>query len=194
MKVLIGCEFSGIVRDAFISRGHDAVSCDIEPSERPGPHIKDNLLNHLEGWDLIIAHPPCTYLANSGAKHLYLGMKKQNGRDPDRWERMAEAVKFFRAILNAPVASICVENPIMVGHAQRLIGKRHSQVIQPWLFGHGEIKATCFWLRGLDKLVPTHIVEGRNARVHKASPGPNRWKERSRTLAGIAIAMAEQWG
>lgn len=163
MRVLVACEFSGIVRDAFIARGHDAVSVDLLPSERPGPHIIGDALEAAYGsqFSLLIAHPPCTYLANSGVRWLYGG----RGNVPD---------------------------PVRCG--QRIVGREADQIIQPWQFGHGEIKATCLWLRGLPPLVPTEIVDGRVPRVHFASPGPERWRERSRTLPGIAAAMADQWG
>ena len=192
MKILIACEFSGAVRDAFLARGHDAISCDILPTASLGPHIQDDVRNHLEkGWDLIVAHPPCTFLANSGVRWLYggKGMKK----DIDRWHSMEEGAQFFLAMLNAPAPRVAVENPVMHGHAKKIVGFEQTQTIQPWQFGHGETKATCLWLRGLPKLTPTNIVDGRTPRVHFASPSPERWKERSATLLGIAAAMADQW-
>jgi hypothetical protein len=190
VRVLVACEFSGIVRDAFIARGHDAVSCDLLPTERPGPHIQDDVQVWLdEGWDLLIAHPPCTYLANSGVRWLYGG--RGTTRDLGRWELMEEAADFFRLFLDAPVPRIAVENPVMHGHA----GIRPAdQYVQPWQFGTPETKATGLWLRNLPPLVPTNIVDGRTPRVHYASPGPDRWKERSRTDPNIAAAMAKQWG
>ena len=199
-RVLVACEFSGIVRDAFIADGHWAMSCDLLPSERPGPHwqgdvlalLADERANDRFGFDLLIAHPPCTYLANSGARWLYGG--KGSTPDPHRWSAMSEAAGFFRALLDAPIARVAVENPVMHGHGRRLIGSRPSQVVQPFWFGHGETKATALWLRNLPPLSPTAMVEGRSPRVHHASPGPNRWKERSRTLTGIAAAMSSQWG
>lgn len=196
-RVLVACEFSGIVRQAFSDRGWDAWSCDLLPSEIPGKHICGDAIETLtrNRWDLLIAHPPCTYLCNSGAKHLYHGMKKENGENPARWKEMRKAANFFRAFLyNTRIPHIAVENPIMLGYAQKLIGAKPSQTIQPWMFGHGEIKATCLWLKNLPPLEPTKIVHGRIARVHRMSPGPDRWKERSRTLPGIAEAMARQWG
>jgi hypothetical protein len=181
MRVLVAYEFSGIVRDAFLARGHDAMSCDLLPTEKPGPHIEGDVLSHLaDGWDLMIAHPPCTYLAVSGARWF-----------KDRQQEQREALLFVRQLLKAPILRIALENPISV-ISSRI--RRPDQIIQPWQFGHGETKATCLWLKGLPKLVPTNIVSGRTARVHRASPGPDRWKERSRTLTGIAAAMAEQWG
>jgi hypothetical protein len=195
MRVLVACEFSGVVRDAFRARGHDAVSCDLLPSERRGPHIVGDVRAILhDGWDLLIAHPPCTFLANSGAKHLYLGCRRENGAACDRWANLGHAAAFFLAMLRAPIPRIAVENPIMLGHVRRLFDlPAPSQTIQPWAFGHPETKATRLWLRGLPRLVPTRIVEGRDARVHREPPGPERWRNRSRTYLGIAAAMAEQW-
>jgi site-specific DNA-cytosine methylase len=181
MKVLIACEYSGTVRDAFIARGHDAVSCDLLPSERPGPHYDCDVRQVLElGWDLMIAHPPCTHLAVSGARWW-----------KDKQQEQAEALDFVRWLMNAPIPRICIENPVSkISSAIR----KPDQIIQPWQFGHGETKATCLWLKGLPLLKPTNVVEGREARIHRMPPGPNRWKERSRTFQGIADAMAEQWG
>lgn len=198
MKVLIACEFSGVVREAFKARGHDAWSCDIIDAEDGSPyHIKfDAALSFVSHgfWDLMIAHPPCTFLTNSGVRWLYKEGRQENGRDELRWRDMAKAALFFRRMLEAPIARICVENPIMHGYARELVEADPAQIIQPWQFGHGETKATGLWLKNLPKLEPTNIVEGRQPRVHHASPGPDRWKERSRTLTGIAAAMAEQWG
>ena len=194
MRVLVACEFSGIVRDAFIAAGHDAVSCDLLPTERPGPHIQGDVIALLdnESFDLIIAHPPCTYLANSGVRWLYGG--KGTVRDPERWLNTYEAARFFRTLLYADCDRVAVENPIMHRYGREIIGRGPNQIIQPWMFGHPETKATCIWLKGLPPLTPTNIVDGREPRVHHASPGPDRWKERSRTLPGIAAAMADQWG
>ena len=182
MRVLVACEFSGIVRDAFIARGHDAVSCDLLPSERPGPHILGDALTAAYGvpWDLMIAHPPCTFLAVSGARWM-----------AGRPQAVADALAFVRVLLDAPIPRIALENPVSI-ISSRI--RKPDQIIQPWQFGHGETKATCLWLKGLPKLTPTDIVDGRTPRVHHASPGPDRWKERSRTLPGIAAAMASQWG
>jgi hypothetical protein len=195
MRVLVACEFSGIVRDAFIERGHDAMSCDLLPSERPGPHIIGDVRNVLEWhrgeFDLLIAHPPCTYLANSGVRWLYGG--KGSVRDEDRWAKMEDGARFFRDLLDAPIPRVAVENPIMHRYGREIIGRGPDQIVQPWQFGHPEVKATGFWLRGLPLLVPTNIVDGRVPRVHFASPSPSRWKERSRTLTGLAAAMADQW-
>lgn len=200
MRVLIACEFSGIVRDAFASRGHYAVSCDILSSERPGRHEQGDIKKFFRtckpsSWDLMIAHPPCTYLANSGARHLYVGGKKCNGPDPERWKLMREAAEFFWWFIDSNIERVCVENPIMHKHAMEMMdGVMYDQIIQPWMFGHGETKATCLWLRNLPKLVPTDIVKGREGRVWKEPPSSERWKNRSRTYQGIADAMAEQWG
>lgn len=181
MKVLIACEFSGIVRDAFISRGHDAMSCDLLPSERPGPHYQGDVLNIInDGWDLMIAHPPCTHLAVSGARYF---VNKQ--------EVQRDALNFVRVLMGAPIEKIAIENPISIISTKI---RKPDQIIQPWMFGHGETKATCLWLKNLSKLQPTKIVDGREARIHHLPPGPDRWKERSRTYQGIADAMAEQWG
>lgn len=203
MRVLVACEFSGRVRDAFLALGHDAWSCDLEATETPGPHICGDTLDLLDqSWDLLIAHPPCTFLANSGSKHLYLDCRKENGIDPARWSRMLAAVAFFRAFQTCSIPKIAIENPIMHGHAKRLGPRQQSQTIQPWQFGHRETKATCLWLKGLPLLVPTKIVgppgtpEERKefAKVHRCPPGPERRKIRSRTYEGIAAAMAKQWG
>lgn len=151
MRVLVACEFSGVVREAFRARGHAAVSCDLLPSlDNSDQHIQGNVLEVLDdGWDLMIAHPPCTYLCNSGSKHLYLGGKKENGPDPARWQKMYEAESFFNEMLNAPIEKICVENPVPFGYASI---RRYDQKVQPWMFGHPEKKGTCFWLKNLDPL------------------------------------------
>lgn len=180
MRVLIACEYSGIVRDAFAALGHDAWSCDLLPTEQPGNHIEDDVLLYLDkGWDMMIAHPPCTHLAVSGARWF-----------KDKQAEQAEALDFVRRLMNAPIPRIAIENPISI-ISSRI--RKPDQIIQPWQFGHGETKATCLWLKNLPKLVPTNIVEGREARIHKMPPGPDRWKERSRTYQGIATAMATQW-
>ena len=187
MKVIVICEYSGRVRDAFRKRGHDAVSCDLLASEQPGPHIQGDCRDiDMSIYDLAICHPPCTYLCNSGVRWL-----KNN---PERWAAMEEAARFFKWCLDLPVPKVAVENPIMHKYAVELIGRRQDQVIQPWQHGHGETKATCLWLKGLPPLRATSVVAGREAKVHRMSPGPDRWKERSRTYEGIAEAMAEQWG
>lgn len=181
MKVLIACEFSGTVRDAFIRKGHDAVSCDLLASEAPGPHRIGDVLQILNnGWDLMIAHPPCTHLAVSGARWW-----------KDKAKEQAEALRFVKTLMDAPIAKIAIENPIsIISTAIR----KPDQIIQPWQFGHGETKATCLWLKNLSKLEPTQIVSGRSPVVHRMPPSKDRWKNRSRTYSGIAEAMAEQWG
>lgn len=183
MRVLVGCEYSGRVRNAFSKRGHDAWSCDLLESEDSSPnHIQGDLLQiALTGrWDLLIAHPPCTHLAVSGARWF---SEKEN--------EQREAIEFFLSIARLPIPRIAIENPVCIMSS---IWRKPDQVIQPWMFGHGETKATCLWLKGLPHLVPTNIVPGREARIHKMPPSPDRWKERSRTYEGIAEAMAEQWG
>jgi hypothetical protein len=180
MRVLVACEFSGIVRDAFRKRGHDAWSCDILDTERPGPHIKDDVLRHLEdGWDMMIAHPPCTHLAVSGARWFKDKIHEQNA-----------AVAFFIALADANIPKRCIENPISIMSS---VYRKPDQIIQPWMFGHGETKATCLWLVNLPKLVATNVVNGREDRIHRMAPAPDRWRERSRTYQGIADAMATQW-
>lgn len=185
MKVLVACEYSGAVRRAFRDCGHDAWSCDLLPAEDESEHhFKCDVLSvfaHTE-WDLLIAHPPCTHLAVSGAR--WFPAKRADGSQQ-------AAIDFFMALVNAPVHRIAVENPVCI--MSRLY-RKPDQIIQPWQFGHGEVKATCLWLKNLPMLTPTNIVEGREARVHKMAPGPDRWKKRSRTLTGIANAMAQQWG
>jgi hypothetical protein len=180
-RVLVACEFSGAVRDAFARAGFFAMSCDLLPSETPGPHYQGDVLGILgAGWDLMIAHPPCTHLAVSGARWFN-----------DKRAEQEEALAFVRRLLDAPIPRIALENPVSV-ISSRI--RKPDQIIQPWQFGHGETKATCLWLKGLPKLEATDIVAGREARVHRMPPGPDRWKERSRTFAGIAQAMADQWG
>ena len=200
MRVLVACEFSGVVRDAFIRAGHSAISCDLLPCESAGPdghavHIQGDVCGGAgggtfgsirrslgDGWepDLIIAHPPCTHLAVSGARWFKEKAKEQ-----------AEAIEFFMAMVNAPAMRVAVENPIGIMSSKY---RKPDQIIQPWQFGHGEVKATCLWLKNLPKLTPTKVVDGREARVHKEPPSPERWKNRSRTFQGIADAMACQWG
>jgi hypothetical protein len=190
MRVLIACEFSGVVRRAFRERGHDAWSCDLLPAEdgHDRCHIIGDAVQVAQGnpgrggwhWDLMICHPPCTHLAVSGARWF-----------KDKRLEQEQALNFVRALLNAPIPRIALENPISI-ISSRI--RKPDQIIQPWQYGHGETKATCLWLKNLPKLVPTNIVEGREARVHRMPPGPDRWKERSRTFEGIAQAMADQWG
>jgi hypothetical protein len=199
VNVLIACEFSGTVRDAFTARGHYAMSCDLLPTESPGPHYQGDVRDLLgEPWDLLIAHPPCTYLTNAGVRHLH-SVPSKNGVLPkihgaERWERMREGAALVRDLLQSSIARIGVENPVPHRYAVAEIGRKYDQIIQPWQFGHGETKATCLWLKGLPLLVPTNIVEGREARIHKMPPSADRWKLRSLTYPGIAAAMADQWG
>ena len=181
MNVLIGCEFSGTVRDAFLRAGHQAMSCDILETEVPGPHYQGDIRDVLDGgWDLAVFHPPCTHLAVSGARWF-----------KDKVTEQAEALAFVRLLMDAPIPRIAIENPVSV-ISSRI--RKPDQTIQPWQFGHGETKATCLWLKGLPLLTPTNIVPGREQRVHLMPPGPDRWRERSRTFPGIAEAMADQWG
>lgn len=182
MRVLIGCEFSGIVRRAFHEHGHDAWSCDILPAEDMAQkHFQCDVREVLnKKWDLAIFHPPCTHLAVSGARWF-----------TDKKKEQAEALQFVRDLLDAPIPRIALENPISIISSKI---RKPDQIIQPWQFGHGETKATCLWLKNLPKLQYTNIVDGREARVHKMPPGPDRWKERSRTYRGIGQAMAQQWG
>jgi hypothetical protein len=199
MKILIACEFSGIVRAAFAQRGHDAWSCDILPTEQPGNHIVGNALEYLDdGWDMLIAHPPCTYLTNAGVRHLHDHVTSKNGNKSKvsgsaRWVAMFEAAEFFNAFMQSSIPKICTENPIPHKYSRALIG-RYTQLIQPWQHGHGETKATCLWLKGLPNLTPSNIVEGRESRIHHMAPSKNRSKLRSITYQGIANAMASQWG
>jgi hypothetical protein len=201
VRVLVACEYSGRVRDAFIAAGHEAWSIDLLPSDAPDPdgepwgggeirggHLQMDVLQHLRhplvamSYDLMVAHPPCTHLSVSGAKHFEA--KRADGRQQ-------EAIDFFLALANAPIPRIAIENPVCIMSS---VWREPDQIIQPWQFGHGETKATCLWLKGLPHLTPTNIVPGREPRVHRMSPGPYRWKERSRTYEGIAAAMADQWG
>jgi len=186
MRVLVGCEMSGRVRDAFIARGHDAVSCDLLPSMSPGPHLQQDLFGPDgewilgKDWDLFIAFPPCTYLCGSGARWWATRQVEQR-----------KAIWFFRACADAPVPRVAIENPVGLMSS---IYRRPDQIVHPWQFGHGETKRTCLWLRGLPQLVPTRVVGGRAPVVHSMAPGPQRSMLRSLTYPGIAEAMAEQWG
>ena len=181
IKVLVACEYSGVVRDAFIKQGHDAISCDLLPTEQPGPHYEGDVLDILnDDWDLMIAHPPCTHLAVSGARWF-----------KDKQEEQKEALDFVRVLLDAPIKHIALENPVSIISSKI---RKPDQIIQPWQFGHGETKKTCLWLKNLPLLQPTKIVEGREQRIWKMPPSKDRWKLRSITYQGIANAMAEQWG
>jgi len=196
MKVLISCEYSGRVRDAFIAMGHDAMSCDLLPTDAAGPHYQGDVFDlDLTQFDLMIAHPPCTYLTNAGVTWLH--------RDKERWAMLDDGAAFFKRLLEAPIPRICIENPIMHKYAkERIGGVKQSQVIQPWMFGHMEQKATCLWLKGLPLLQPTNNVkeemmklpDNERQRLHYLPPSADRWKLRSTTYQGIASAMAEQWG
>lgn len=184
MKILVACEFSGRVRQAFRNLEHDAWSCDLLPAEDLSEfHIQGDVFEcaiNEQSWDLMIAHPPCTHLAVSGARWF-----------KDKLPEQKQALEFVENLMNASIPKIAVENPVSI-ISSRI--RKPDQIIQPWQFGHGETKTTCLWLKNLSKLIPTNIVKGRLTRVHFESPGPNRWKNRSRTYKGIAAAMAEQWG
>lgn len=183
MKVLIGCEYSGRVRDAFIRGGHEAMSCDLLPTDAPGPHYQGDLRDVLDyPWDLAIFHPPCTHLSVSGARHFE--SKRMDGRQQS-------AVSFFMMLAKADIPMIAIENPVCIMSS---MWRKPDQTIQPWMFGHGETKATCLWLKNLPPLRPTEVVEGRENRIHRMPPSEDRWKLRSETYHGIANAMAEQWG
>lgn len=182
MKILIACEYSGVVRDAFLLKGADAMSCDLLPTELPGPHYRGDVRDVLDyPWDLMIAHPPCTDLSVSEARHF--PAKQMAGSQQ-------ASVSFFMMLAKSDIPKIVIENPVCI---MSNLWRKPDQIIQPWQFGHGETKATCLWLKGLPLLQPTNIVEGREARVHLMAPSPDRWKERSRTYQGIADAMADQW-
>ena len=179
-RVLVACEYSGRVRDAFIRNGCEAVYCDLLPTDQPGPHYQGDVFDIInDGWDLMVAHPPCTHLAVSGARWFH---KKES--------EQKEALDFVRRLLSAPINHIAIENPISVISSKI---RKPDQIIQPWMFGHGETKATCLWLKNLPPLQPTEIVEGRENKVHKMPPSEHRWKLRSLTYQGIADAMGDQW-
>ena len=197
MRVLVACEFSGVVRRAFRELGHDAWSCDLLPADDDSEfHYQCDVLDILDdGWDLMIAHPPCTYFANSGVCWLHT--------EEGRWEKLDEAAVFFNTLLDSSIPLICVENPIPHKYAIERIGARkYTQLIQPYMFGHKETKATCLWLKGLDPLIPTSdlkketmaLPSAQRQRIHWLPPSPDRWKLRSTTYQGIADAMATQWG
>lgn len=196
MRVLVACEYSGKVREAFRKLGHDAWSCDLLPADDNSPyHYQGDVFDVInDGWDLMIAHPPCTYLTNAGVSWLY--------RKEGRWEQMKEGAEFFKQLMDAPIPKIAVENPIMHKYAVEIIGRRQDQVIQPWMFGHMERKATCLWLKELPKLLGTRNVKAEmeklpknvQQRLHYLPPSKDRWKIRSETYQGIADAMASQWG
>jgi hypothetical protein len=216
LRVLIACEFSGIVRDAFLDEGHDAYSCDLLPTDsRPERHITGDATAILDdGWDILIAHTPCTRMSNSGVRWLktppgkirtdhhtqaevdtYAAMNEAE-RLEFMWQKLREGAELFSKFWNAPIKRKAIENPVMHHHAKALIRgfRPQAQTIQPWQHGHGECKRICLWLDGLPPLEPTNIVEGREQRIHMMPPGPDRWKERSRFFPGVAAAMAKQWG
>jgi len=181
MKVLVACEYSGRVRDAFITQGHDAISCDLLPTDAAGPHYQGNVEDILsDGYDLMVAHPPCTHLAVSGSRHFWRKEREQK-----------EALDFVRLLMDAPIDRWCIENPVSVISSAI---RQPDCIIQPWEHGHGECKTTCLWLKNLPKLKPSNIVEGREQKIHMLPPGPNRWKIRSTTYEGVALAMGQQWG
>lgn len=196
MRVLVACEYSGVVRDAFLRAGHDAMSCDLLPTEAPGPHHQGSVLDVLgDGWDLMVAHPPCTYLSVSGMHWTARGL-----RDPKLTE---DALDFVRQLMDAPISRIAIENPVSI-ISSRI--RKPDQIIQPWMFGHDASKRTCLWLKGLPPLAPTKLVEARivdgkkrwgnqtDSGQNKLPPSKDRWKIRSATYPGIAEAMADQWG
>lgn len=195
LKVLCACEFSGIIRDCFTRKGHIAMSCDLRDTESPGWHYKGDVRDVLDfNWDLMIAHPDCTYITNSGVCHLH--------KDNSRWDKLSDATDFFKILLNCNIPKICIENPIPHKYAIEQIGETYTQLIQPYMFGHPEQKATCLWLKGLPKLYETDNVKEymmslplkERQRIHYMSPGKDRAKERARSFVGIGIAMADQWG
>lgn len=204
MKVLIACEYSGKVRDAFIAKGHEAISCDFEPTDRPGPHYQGDVLDILgDGFDLMIAHPTCTYLTNTAVCHLHSpDATHPSLKGKPRWDALDEGAAFFKMLLECDIPLKAIENPIPHKYAVERIGRKYDQLVQPWMFGHMERKATCFWLEGLPNLLETNNVKEEmlklpkreQQRLHYLPPGPDRWKLRSETYQGIADAMAEQWG
>jgi hypothetical protein len=181
MKVLVACEYSGVVRDAFIKAGHDAVSCDLLPTEQPGPHIQGDAVKaaYSGDFDMMIAHPPCTDLAVSGARWF-----------KDKKDKQKSSINFFMMLARAPIKRKCIENPVCIMSSRY---RKPDQIVQPWMFGHGETKATCLWLYNLPLLKPTNIVSGREQRIWRLPPSEDRWKLRSKTYPGIAEAMADQW-
>jgi len=204
MRVLVACEYSGTVRDAFIRTGHDALSCDLRPTDVDGPHYQGDVLDIIgDGWDLMIAHPDCTYLTNTGVCHLHRpDQTTPSLKGRPRWAAMDDAGRFFRKLLDCGIPKIAVENPIPHKYAVERIGRKYDQIIHPWQFGHPEKKATCLWLKELPPLTPTDDVKEEmfelpkrdQQRLHYLSPSPDRWKLRSTTFLGIATAMADQWG
>ena len=206
LRVLVACEYSGTVRDAFIRAGHDATSCDLLPSESDaGPHYQGDVFDIIDkGWDLMVAHPPCTYLTNAANGSLYKTEPSKTGAlvGPHRWAALIDGAVFFKSLLNAPIPRVAVENPRMNPYAVKVIGRGADQTVQPYEFGQPETKGVSLWLRGLPPLVGTEDVKAamlalpyrERAKVHSASPGPDRSKARSMFFPGIADAMAAQWG
>lgn len=194
-RILLACEYSGVMRDAFIERGHDVVSCDFEPGE--GKHVDRHYRGDVRDllqpgrFDAMIGHPSCTYLCNSGVRWLY---NADGSHNDERWENLREGAEFFKLLWDADIPHIALENPVMHRYAKELIGADFTFSLQPWQHGHGEVKRTCFWLKNLPPLTPTNIVSGREPKVHFASPGKDRWKIRSRTYEGVGQAAADQWG
>ena len=191
-NILVACETSGRVREAFRKLGHNAWSCDVLPADGCSNHhfqcdVMDLIPPRWRGveWDLMVAHPPCTYICNSGVSWLH--------REEGRWDKLDDGAKFFKELLDAPIPRIAIENPIPHKYGVERIGRKYDQIIQPWQYGHGETKATCLWLKNLPKLVPTDIVEGRFGYSHSLPPSEERWKLRSITYQGIADAIADQW-
>jgi hypothetical protein len=208
MKILIACEYSGTVRDAFIAQGHNAISCDLLPTEVEGPHYQGDVFDIInDGFDLLVAHPPCTYLTNAGVRWLHEHVQSRRGKKPVisgavRWNELQKGADFFKKLLNCNIPKVAVENPIPHKYAIGLIGRKYDQLVQPWMFGHPERKATCLWLKGLPKLIPTNDVKTHmltlpkkeQNRLHYLPPSTDRWKLRSKTFEGIARGMAAQWG
>jgi len=210
VNIIVGCESSGTVRRAFRALGHNAWSCDLLPADDNSPyHFQHDIFDVLHDldWDLGIFHPPCTYLTNAGVRWLHEHVQSRNGKKPVisgqlRWKYMREGAEFFKKLLEADIPCIAVENPIPHKYAIEIIGRKYDQIVQPWMFGHAERKATCLWLKGLPKLVETNNVKQQmlllpkkeQNRLHYLPPSPDRWKLRSKTFEGIAQSMAEQWG
>ena len=202
MRVLVACEYSGRVRDAFLARGHDAMSCDLLPTDKPGPHHQGSVLDILnDGWDLMIAHPPCTRLTNAGVR--WLKEPPTNKTLVQIWQEFFDGVEFYKALRKAPIPKKAIENPVMHKHAKELLGNIKRQIVQPWHFGDEAFKATGFELIGLNPLEETNRLtppkpgtdeHKKWSFIHRATPSPDRWKLRSTTFPGIAAAMAEQWG
>jgi len=185
-RILIGCEYSAVEREEFAALGHYVMSCDILPTEVAGNHYQGDIFDILDdGWDMMIAHPPCTRLCNSGVRWL---------EERNLWADMRAGARFFKRLLDADIPQICIENPIPHKYAVAEIGRKYDQLVHPWQHGHGETKATCYWLKGLPHLVPSNVVSGRAGKIHAMGPSAERSKLRSLSYTGIAKAMAQQWG